>query len=202
MVAPQSGRDRSQCALVHIEYAAPGHLAGIDVQLVVPVHVIVDECRQQVVCRADGVKVPCEMQVDIGHRDDLRVTASGRAALHAETGPETRFAKTHDRVFADRIQAVPETDRGGRFAFAGGRRRNRGHEDQFAVLPVVQTFQKVVADLGLVVAERNNVIRRQTKFRRNVTDGFFVRSLCDFDVRRYLAHILDLHGWLSRASTS
>ena len=103
---------------------------------------------------------------------------------------------------ADRIQAVPEADRGGRFAFAGGRRRNRGHEDQFAVLPVVQVFQKVIADLGLVVAERNNVIRRQTKFCRNVTDGFFVRSLCDFDVRRYLAHILDLHVWLLRVSIS
>jgi hypothetical protein len=41
----------------------------------------------------DGVKIAGEMQVDLGHRHDLRIAAARRAALHAETGAERGLAQ-------------------------------------------------------------------------------------------------------------
>jgi hypothetical protein len=52
------------------------------------VDVVVDQRREQVVRGRDRGEVAGEVQVDVFHRHDLRVTATGGAALHAEDRPE------------------------------------------------------------------------------------------------------------------
>ena len=76
--------------VVHVDGAAPTDAPGVDVELVAPIDMVVDHCREQIVGGADGVEVAGEMQVDVLHRHDLRVAAAGRAALHPEAGPEAR----------------------------------------------------------------------------------------------------------------
>ena len=53
---------------------------------------VVEHGGEQVVRRADGVKVAGEVQVDVLHRHDLRVAAAGRAALASEYRAERRLA--------------------------------------------------------------------------------------------------------------
>jgi len=51
-----------------------------------------------------------EVEVQVLHRNDLRVAAAGCAALDPEDGAERRFAQTEDRLGADAVgmSTVPE----------------------------------------------------------------------------------------------
>ena len=94
--AAKRGDDLAQRPVVHVDGAAPGDAAGVDIELVAPIDVVVDHRREQIVGGADGVEIAGEMEVDVLHRHDLRVAAAGRAALHAEAGAEARLAHADD----------------------------------------------------------------------------------------------------------
>ena len=98
---------------------------AVDAERVAPVDVVVDQRRQQIVRRGDGVEVAGEVQIDVLHRHHLGVAAAGGAALHAEAGPERRLAQAQHRLLADVVERVGEADRRGGLALAGRRRRDR-----------------------------------------------------------------------------
>ncbi len=50
--------------------------------------VIVNQRRQQVVSKADGMEIAGKMQIDIFHGNNLRHAAAGGAAFHSETRPQ------------------------------------------------------------------------------------------------------------------
>ena len=122
-------------AVVHVERAPPGDAAHVDVERIAPVDVIVEHRGEQIVRRGDGVEIAGEMQVDVVHRRDLRMSAAGRAALLPEAGAERGLAQADRRALADAHQAVAEADRRRRLAFARRRRVDRGDEDQLALAP-------------------------------------------------------------------
>ena len=172
-----------QRAVVHVDRAAPADAARIDAELVAPIDVVVDHRREQIVGGADRVKVAGEMEVDVLHRHDLRIAAAGRAALHAEAGPEARLAQTQDRLLADVVERVAEPDRRRRLAFAGRCRGDRGDEDQLAVRPVAKRADVIERDLRLVSAiGRDRFVRNTELFLGDLDDRPHRRGLRDLDV--------------------
>ena len=95
---------------------------------------VIQHGGKQVVCRADGVKVAGEMQVDVLHRHDLCIAAAGSAALDAEDRTERGFAQGCRHRFANAVQPVGKPDRRGGLALAGRRRRDRRHQHELALL--------------------------------------------------------------------
>ncbi len=91
--AAERADDLTQRAIVHVHHAAPADAAAVDAQRIAPVDVIVDQRREQIVRRRDGVEVAGEVEVDVLHRHDLRITAAGGTALHAERRPERGLAQ-------------------------------------------------------------------------------------------------------------
>ncbi len=79
------------------------------------------------------MEVAVEMQVDLIHRHDLGVAATGRSALHAETGAEAGFAQADRGALADAVEAVAEADGGGGLAFARRGWVDAGDQDQSAI---------------------------------------------------------------------
>jgi len=73
------------------------------------------------------------MEVDILHRHNLRIAASGRTAFMPKNRPERGLAETNGRVLADPVQRVAEANRCGRLAFSRRSRADRRHKDQLAV---------------------------------------------------------------------
>ncbi len=88
--------------------------------------------------RGDGVEVAGEVQVDVVHRRDLRVTAAGAAALHAEARTERRLADADHGLLADTVHRIGQPDRRRGLALARRRRRDRRDQDQLAVRLVLQ----------------------------------------------------------------
>ena len=104
---------------------------------------VVNQCGQQVVCHGNGADVAGEMEIDVFHRDDLRVTTAGSAAFHAEYRSHGRFAKTDNGFFADAIECVAQADRGCGFAFTGRSRIDGRDHDQFAIRFILQSVEEI-----------------------------------------------------------
>ncbi len=85
-------------------------------------HVVVDHGGEQIVRRTNCVEIAGKVQVDVGHRHDLRKAAARRTAFHAETGSEARLAQAHECLLADLVEAVPQSYRRRCLAFS---RRSR-----------------------------------------------------------------------------
>src|SRR4051812_33898336 len=85
-------QDASEGAIVDVDDAWPADREWIDAQLVAAEEVVVEERGAKVVGRSDGVQVAREVEVDVLHRHDLAVPATGPATLHAEHRSERGLA--------------------------------------------------------------------------------------------------------------
>ena len=132
--AAQRTDDIAQRPVVHVHHPAPGHAPRVDAKLVAPIDVVVDHRREQIVGRGNGVEVAGEMQVDVFHRNDLRIAAARRTALHAKARTKRRFAQAHHGLLADAVEAIAQANRRCRLAFARRRRADRRHQNELAVL--------------------------------------------------------------------
>ena len=148
----------AQRAVVHVHHAPPCDPARVQIRICVPVDVVVDQGRQQVVSGCDGVEIAGEMQIYVGHGRDLRVTAACRSTLHAEAWAETGFAQADRGLLADAVQRVAKTDRRRGLALAGRGRRNGCYQDQLARCVRPRGIHGGDVDLGLGAAERNRMI--------------------------------------------
>ena len=178
----ESDGDVAQRPVVHVDHALPGDAAQVEVELIPMINVVVDERREQIVGERDGAKIAGEVQVDILHRHDLRVAAARRSALEAKYRPEAGFAQTDDRILADGIERIAQTDRGRRLALAGGRRAHGRHQDQPAVRPALQAGDKVERNLGFVAAVRVDARGRDADAGRHVANGLHDCFSGDLDV--------------------
>ena len=175
--------DVTKRAVVHINDAAPGDAALVDTELVAPVDMVVDHRRQQVMRGGDRMEVAGEMKVHFLHRHDLGVTAAGGATLHPEAGAERRLADTDGRLLADGIQAVDKTDGRRGLALAGGCRVDGGDQNQLAVGLAGLGLDEFCRNLCLVVAERQQILRRNTKFGADILNRLLGGCTGNFNIR-------------------
>src|SRR5699024_1686498 len=147
----EPGDDGTQAAVVDVHATAPGDPARVDAELVALLDVVVDEGSEGVVCGGEGVHVAGEVEVDVLHRDDLRVAAAGRATLDAHDWALGRFADRDDGVLPGGAQGVSQADKGGGLAFARGGGGHGCHEDGAAqgLVPHVGGAQGGDVHLGL-----------------------------------------------------
>ena len=185
----ERGGDLAQRPVVHVKHPPPGHPAHVDVEVIAPVDVIVDQRGEQVVGRGDGVKVAGEMEVYVLHRHDLGVAAAGRPALDAEIGAERGLAQADGRLLADGRQPVAEPHRGRRLALTRRRRTDRRYQDQLAVGPVGEAFDEIGRDLRLVVAVRQEMFAGNAEPVADLPDRLLARGARDLDVAPEFSHV-------------
>ena len=129
------------------------------------------------------MEVAGEMKVHFLHRHDLGVTAAGGATLHPEAGAERRLADTDGRLLADGIQAVDKTDGRRGLALAGGCRVDGGDQNQLAVGLAGLGLDEFCRNLCLVVAERQQILRRNTKFGADILNRLLGGCTGNFNIR-------------------
>ena len=102
----------------------------------VPVHEVrVDQRREEVVRRRDRVEVAGEVEVQVLHRDHLRVAAARSASLDAEDGPERGLAQAEHGLLAEHAEALGQRHGGRGLALPRRGRRDRRDVDQLRVRP-------------------------------------------------------------------
>ena len=189
--AAEAVHDIAELAVVHVHGALPGDLLDIDAEGIALLDMVVEHGCEQVVGRADGMKVTGEVQVDVLHGDDLGIAAAGCAALDAEDRSQRGLAESDNTLFADLAEAVRQTYAGRGLAFARGCRCDRGHQDQLAVLLVRVVLEEVVIDLGLVVAVLLDVLLVDAQRSGDLCDLLRCGFLRDLNVR-FESHLFSL----------
>ncbi len=77
----QSDVDTAQFPVIHIEAAFEGNVVRIDIQGISLINMVVDDSGDEVVARCDRVHIAREVKVDILHRNDLGISASGSSSF-------------------------------------------------------------------------------------------------------------------------
>ena len=178
----QPDHDVAQCAVAHVQHAAPRDPSHVDAERVAVVDVVVDHRGEQVGRDGDRREVAGEVQVDVLHRHDLGIATARGAALHAEHRPERRFAQADHGSLADARERVAEPHGRGRLAFAGGRGRDGCDEHQPARRPVSDRGEVIERDLRLVATVGLEALFGDAEALGHHRDRQHVRRLRDVDV--------------------
>ena len=175
----EAGDHVAQGAVVHVQAALPSDATWVDAQLVALVDVVINQRRERVVGRGDGVEVTGEVEVDVLHRHDLRVAATGRAALDPHDGAEGGLTQRDHGVVAEEREGVGKPDEHRGLALPGGGWGHAGDQDKLR-LRLTRVLGHV--DLGHVRAVRDERVGRNAGLRRNVRDGRELVRLRDLNV--------------------
>eukprot|EP00050_Salpingoeca_kvevrii_P017974 m.69679 g.69679 ORF g.69679 m.69679 type:complete len:436 (+) comp7835_c0_seq1:906-2213(+) len=137
----------------------------------------------EVVGGRDGVNVACQMEVELVHRDDLRVAATSSATLDAKCGALRRLAQAcNARRLEMRSKCLSEADCGGGLSLAKRRRRDATDNDILSIGLARAGSNRAEADLCLVGAVVVVLGLAEADFLRNLRDGLGRLSRCDFNV--------------------
>ena len=181
---------KAKLTVIHIHAALPGDAAGIDIQGVALVDVIIQHSGQQVVGGTDGVEVTGEVEVDILHRNDLCVSAAGGTTLNTEYRTQGRLAESNHNVLADLGKAVRQTDGGGSLTLTGRSGGNGSYENQFAV-GIRLLLQEGQIHFGFIFAILLYVFVFNTGFFRDLGNGAHRNGLGNFNITQ-VCHIFHL----------
>jgi len=163
--------DAAQGAVVHVHGARPPDVGGVEVEVVAVEEMRIDEGREEVMRRGDGVDVAGEVEIDFLAGLDLREAAAGGAAFHAEDGAERRFARGDDGFFAEALEALDEADGSDGLAFAGRSGGSGGDEDELAVGRPRGIVEEVEVELGVPGAELIVVGVAEAELMSDAGDG-------------------------------
>ena len=149
---------------------------------------VVDHSCEKVVGSADRVEITCEVEVDVLHGNDLRISAACRAALDAEDRAEGGLTKSNHDFFAQFLEAVSQSDSRCGLALTCRGGVHRCHEDQLSVFPV-GVLEKLVIDLGLVLAVLLKIFVIDPCLCRDLCDREHLTFLRNFNIT-LVAHVL------------
>ena len=83
-VATKPRHHIAQSTIVHIEHTLPEDLTERETFFAMLVDVVVEHGADRIMGRCDSMKVTCEVEVDLLHRQHLGIATACRTSLHAE----------------------------------------------------------------------------------------------------------------------
>ena len=142
--------DISQRAVIGVGNSGEEYSSLVDPKLVTLLKMIVYYSAKQIVCRGYSVEVAREMEIDIVHRNDLRVSAARSAALNSENRAERGLSERDDGILADLVHSHSKTYGGRGLSLACGGGVYSGNEDKLTVRLVLCSREKIVVYFCLV----------------------------------------------------
>src|SRR5258707_7485553 len=105
------------------------------------------------------------------------------------------ISQAKHRLLSDVVERVREPDRGRGLAFARGRRRDRGDEDELPVRTALQRLHIIHRHLGLVMAIGLEALGAYAQaLARDVDDRYLLRRLRNLDVGFWILVLRGRHG--------
>ena len=143
----------------------------------------IERGSNEIVRSSDGMNIACEMEVEIFHRNDLRITAASSAALDAKGRSHGGLTDGSDDLSAEvRAKRLRKTYRGGRLAFAERGWGNGSHIHVNAIRFALEAFQNFKFDLGFVGSKQLKFIVTDSEFLRDLCNGFEFTRLRDLNI--------------------
>ena len=176
----------AQSSVVGVGNTGENYSSLVDTKLVALLEMVVNHSAKQIVCGGDSMEVTCEVQVDILHRNDLRISSARSSALDSEYRAERRLTQSDNGVLSELVHSHTETYRGRGFALARGGGVDSRYENQLTVRTTLHSLEKLVVYLRLILAVKLKLVVGNAEFLRDFGDGKHRGFLCDFDIRFHI----------------
>ena len=149
-LSAESDNDVSERAVVHIQTALDQNSSGVNTERIALLQVIVEHRAAEVIRRRDCVHISRKVQVDVLHRQNLRVAAACGSSLDTEYGTERRLTERDDCLLADFRHRLTESGGGGGFTLARWRGIDGCHQNQLSVGILADAGAELVGELCLI----------------------------------------------------
>ena len=159
----------------------PRDLGGINVQLIAEMNVGVQHSGQQVICRANSMKVARKVQINIFHGNDLGISATGRATFNTKNRSQRRLTQRNNHILAALGQRVRQTNGCGGLSFACRGRIDCSYQNKLA-RSMFFLAKQIKIDFSLVVSVNLKVFVLDAYFLGNFTNEFRRCRLSNFDI--------------------
>ena len=143
---------------------------------------IVDHCRQQVVCCGHCMEVASEMQVKKFHRNHLAVATTCGSTLDSKCWSHRRLAQTDHCFFADVLHRHSQTNCCRGLTFAEWCWRDCSDYYILCLRAIFQFFDRFETDFGKVCAVRLEQVFADTHLLRNVLKWKWFSGTRDFEI--------------------
>ena len=127
----------------------------------------------------DRVDVSGEVEIDIPHGVDLRVSPSGGSPFDSEGRADGGLPEGPHDVLSETSQSLDKADGGDGLPLPGGSGRDSRDHDQLSVLAVLVLVDDVQGHFGDIFAVRNDLVLGQSDLGCNLFNGFDLRRLGD-----------------------
>ena len=148
---------------------------------------VVHHRAQQIIGGRNGMKIPSEMEVDVLHRQHLRVSPTGGAALHSKAGTKTRLSQADHGALVEEIQGIAQSDRRCGFSFPSRSGCDCSNKNELTVRTVCKLGNVVHRNLGYVMPVQMQVVKLDAEFlASDFSDWSHLRFLRNSDVRFWI----------------
>jgi hypothetical protein len=172
----------SEHPVIHILTALPDNLFCIDAKGVPLMNVVIQHSRQQVIGGGDGMEISGKMKIQFIHRNHLGITAPGSSSLNAKTWTKRRLSQCDDRFLPQLIHRLAKTDGGRRLPFPCRGRIDGSHQNQLAVLSVLDLFPKIIRQLRLIFSIKVQILFLDIQFFCNLMNRLKFRFQSNLNI--------------------
>ena len=187
-LAAHADDNMPQGTVIHIHAAFEQDTPGVDSQLVALLDMVVDHCAEQVIGSGNRVHIAGKMQVDVLHRDNLRISAAGGTTLNAEDRAKRRFTQCQYSLFANACHCLTQTNRRSRLALTGRGRIDRGDQHQPSIRVAGDLTRQFVRKFCFIFSIKLKVIRVNADTGGHLRNGKHMRLLSNFDICKHILH--------------
>ena len=128
----QPSDDVAQGAVIDIDTTLPCHATRIDVERIALMDVVINDGGQRIGGCGDSVKITGEVEVDVLHRNYLRVATTGSATFDAHDWSLGRLTESDDSFLTECGEGIGEANEDRRFTFTGRSRRHPRYENKLS----------------------------------------------------------------------
>ena len=143
---------------------------------------IVQHSRQQIVRRSDRMEISGKMEIQVIHRYNLCISASGCSAFNTKARPERRLTQCDQRFFIHFRHRLSQTDSRCRLSLSCGCRIDSCDKDQFSVLVVFDLLPQIIRKFCFILSIEFQVILLDPYCCSDISDVLQFRFLCDFNI--------------------
>eukprot|EP00042_Codosiga_hollandica_P053830 m.715111 g.715111 ORF g.715111 m.715111 type:complete len:501 (-) comp58785_c0_seq2:2202-3704(-) len=136
-------------------------------------HACINGSCKKIVGSSDGMNIACQMQIELFHRDHLRVPSTSSPSLDAKRWALRWLAQTGERVNPNvSTQCLCKTNSCGALALTQRSWCDASHDNVLAILAMLEAIEDRQIHLGLVLAIRIDFTGKKTNFIGQLTDQF------------------------------
>ena len=176
----------AKLAVVHVNAALPYHAARINPKLIALLDMVIKHRGAKVIRSTYRMKITREVQIDVLHGNNLRISAACGSAFNAKNRSERRFAECQHCLVSRLIKCIRQTNRGGSLALPCRSRVDGRYQNKLAALRRIGKETRI--DLCLVTTIRLKKILTNTGSSRYINNRKHRCLLSDLDIGLVLRH--------------